>query len=191
LKVNSNLINTDANSNSFQKSLNNNNKNSDLNNNVNSKDVLSPTQKNLTAIMKNSHVTKNNVTTKGSLKNPELNTDLLAEGNVTAVVAKVKYTEAKGQTCRKSKGPGRHCNNNNIIRVLLDNGSDGDLWLHGKGTPTHFPYLIRQVPLAWHMSNGSFLTKGIVRNTLLSLMLLSMKKRMTKSVYDLILGCTM
>jgi hypothetical protein len=32
--------------------------------------------------------------------------------------------------------------------------------LHGKGTPMHFTYLIRQVPNSWHTSNGSFLTKG-------------------------------
>ena len=144
LKVNSNLINADANSSPFQKSLTTINKNSDLNDTINSKDVPSPTQKNLTAITKNAHVSENNVTTKGSLKPPEVTTDLLeSEGNVTAVVAKVKYTAAKGQTCRKSEHPGRHCNNNNNIRVLLDNGSDGDLLFHEKGTPTHFPYLTR------------------------------------------------
>ena len=30
-----------------------------------------------------------------------------------------------------------------------------------KGTVKHFPYLTRQVPKSWHMSNGSFLTKGM------------------------------
>ena len=29
-----------------------------------------------------------------------------------------------------------------------------------KGTPMHFPYLTRQVPTSWHMSNGNILTKG-------------------------------
>jgi hypothetical protein len=104
--------------------------------------------KKITAIMNNAHVSENNVTTKGSLKTPEVTTDLLeSEGNVTAIMAKVKYTASKGQACRKSKHPDRHCNNNIIIRVLLDSGSDGDLWFHKKGSPTHFPYLIRQVPL--------------------------------------------
>jgi len=82
-----------------------------------------------------------------------------SEGCVTAVVAKVKYQATKGLTCRKSKHHGRCCTSNNIIRVLLDSGSDGDLWFHEKGTPMHFPYLIRQMPLSWHTSNGSFLNK--------------------------------
>ena len=55
--------------------------------------------------------------------------------------------------------PSKHCNNN-LIRVLLDTGSDGDLMFHKKGTYKHFPYLTRQVPKSWHMSNGSFQTKG-------------------------------
>ncbi len=35
---------------------------------------------------------------------------------------------------------------NNLIRVLLDSGSDGDLWFQEKGTPQCFPSLARQVP---------------------------------------------
>jgi hypothetical protein len=72
-----------------------------------------------------------------------------------------------------------------------------------KGTPMHFPYLTRQVPNSWHTSNGSFLTK---RRSKVRLKFFKYsnskeyqvtpdiveydKKKMTKLVYDLILGCT-
>jgi hypothetical protein len=82
------------------------------------------------------------------------------EGGVTAIVAKVKYAATENQGCQTLEHPGRCCTSNNIIKVLLDSGSDGDLMLHEKGTPMHVPYLTRQVPLPWNMSNGSFLTKG-------------------------------
>ena len=123
--------------------------------------VLSPTQKNLTSEMKDSNVSENNVTTKGSLKTFAVIPDLPElEGNITAVVAKVKYTATDSQAYRKSKHPGRYHTSNNIIRVLLGSGSDGNLLFHEKGPPMHFPYLTRQVPLSWYMSNGSFLAKG-------------------------------
>ena len=111
--------------------------------------------------MKHTNVSEINVTTKGYIKVVAVTPDLpKLEGNVTAVVAKVKYTATDSQAYRKSEHPGRHCTSNNIIRVLLDSGSDGDLWLHEKGAPMHFPYLTRQVPILWHTLNGSFLTKG-------------------------------
>ena len=47
-----------------------------------------------------------------------------------------------------------------VIKVLLDTGSDGDLWFHKKGTPKHFSYSTRQVSKSWHTSNGIFQTKG-------------------------------
>ena len=57
-----------------------------------------------------------------------------------------------------SKGPqiplrSQPCNK---IQVLLDTGSNGDLFFHEKGKPTPFPYLTRQVPKSWHTSNGTF-----------------------------------
>ena len=111
--------------------------------------------------MKHTNVSENNVTTKGSLQTLAVTPDLPElEGNLTAVMAKVKYTATDCQACRKSEHPGRCYTSNNIISVLLDSGSDGDLWFHEKGTPMHFLYLTRQVPLPWHTSNGSFLTKG-------------------------------
>ena len=47
-----------------------------------------------------------------------------------------------------------------IVRILLDSGSDGDLMFHEKGTKKCFPYLARQTPKSWCTSNGVFLTKG-------------------------------
>ena len=73
---------------------------------------------------------------------------------------------------------------------------------HEKGTSMHFPYLTRQVPISWHTSNESFLTKGrtevIIRffnysnskeYTVSPDLVEHDKKKMTKPVYDLILGC--
>ncbi len=48
----------------------------------------------------------------------------------------------------------------NKIRVLLDTGSNRDLFFHEKGEPKPFPYLSRQVPKSWHTSNGTFQTNG-------------------------------
>ena len=89
-----------------------------------------------------------------------------------------------------------------VIRVLLDSGSDGDLMFHEKGTPMHFPNLTRQVPSSWHASNGSFLTRGRSKVSLKFFEYSNSKEflvtpdvveydknKMTKLVYDLILGC--
>jgi hypothetical protein len=48
----------------------------------------------------------------------------------------------------------------NKIRVLLDTGSNGDLYFHEKGKPKPFPCLTLQVPKSWHTSNGTFKTHG-------------------------------
>ena len=48
----------------------------------------------------------------------------------------------------------------NRVKVLLDSGSDGNLYFLQKGTDKHFPYLKRQVPKSWHTSNGSFQMNG-------------------------------
>ena len=61
-----------------------------------------------------------------------------------------------------SKGPHiplRSCPSNKI-RVLLDTGSNGDLFFHEKGKPKPFPYLTRKVPKSWHTSNGTFHMHG-------------------------------
>ena len=117
--------------------------------------------------MRYSHQLKKNLTNQTSVPTRETFQTLddtedpsESEGNVTPIVAKVKYQATNSQAYRKHKHPGRHCTSISIIRVLLDSGSDDDLWFHEKGTPMHFPYLTRQVPLSWHTSNGSFLTNG-------------------------------
>jgi hypothetical protein len=75
-------------------------------------------------------------------------------------VSKEKYQATESWTYRKSEHSGRRCTSSSIIRVLLGSGSDGDLLFHEKGTPMHFPYSTRQVPLLWNMLNENFLTKG-------------------------------
>jgi hypothetical protein len=62
LNVNSNLKNADAISDQIQKSLIANNKNSDLINNFISNEVISPTQKGLTAKRNKSQVSETSVT---------------------------------------------------------------------------------------------------------------------------------
>ena len=83
------------------------------------------------------------------------------EGRVTTVVTKAKYhTVTKHQAIQRVKHSARCCPSNEVIQVLLDSGSDGNLMFHEKGMPMHFPYLTRHVPNSWHTSNGSFLIKG-------------------------------
>ena len=66
----------------------------------------------------------------------------------------------------------------------------------------HFPYLTRQVSASWHMSNGNFHTKGRSKVNLKFFECSNSKEylvtpavveydknKMTKPVYDLILGC--
>ena len=82
-----------------------------------------------------------------------------SEGRVTAVVAKVKYEATESRARRKIEHPGRCCTSNNIIKVLLDSGSDGDLWFHETEPFMHILFLIRQVLLLWHVSNRAFSPK--------------------------------
>jgi hypothetical protein len=73
---------------------------------------------------------------------------------------------------------------------------------HEKATPMHFPFLTRQVPNSWHTSSGSFLTKGRSKVSLIFFSIFKQhrvsgdtrccrvwQEKMTKPVYDLILGC--
>ena len=46
------------------------------------------------------------------------------------------------------------------IRVLLDSGSDGDIWFHRKGASKRFPYTERQVVKSYNTSAGKFHTRG-------------------------------
>ena len=82
------------------------------------------------------------------------------ERRVTAVVVKARYQRVtENQTKQRFEHSAGSSPSNAVIKVLLDSGSDGNLMFHEKGSPMHFPYLIRQVTNSWHMSNGSFLTK--------------------------------
>eukprot|EP00956_Cyclotella_meneghiniana_P021002 scaffold37682_cov57-Cyclotella_meneghiniana.AAC.1 len=54
------------------------------------------------------------------------------------------------------------------IRVLLDSGSDGDIWFHRKGATKRFPYTERQVVKAYNTSPGKFPTKGKAKFIMIS-----------------------
>ena len=80
------------------------------------------------------------------------------EVQVTAIVARLIHMARSNALTKGTHLSKTH--KNNLIRVLLDSGSDGDLWFQEKRTPQHLPYLARQVPKSWHTSNGTFQTKG-------------------------------
>ena len=65
----------------------------------------------------------------------------------------------ESQSSRAYKQPLRS-RPSNKIKVLLDSGSNGDLYFLQKGKDKPFPYLTRKVPKSWHTSNGSFQTNG-------------------------------
>jgi hypothetical protein len=128
------------------------------------------------------------------------------EGRVTAVVAKARYQKyqkaTKNQTKQRFEHSARSCPSNIIVKVLLDSGPDGDIMFHGKGKPIHCPYMTKQVPNSWHTLNGSFLTKGRSKVSLKGFEYSNSteflvtpdaveydKDKMTKPMYDLILGC--
>ena len=77
---------------------------------------------------------------------------------VTAVIA-IMEPATESQSSRAHKQPLRS-RPSNKIRVLLDSGSDGDLYFLPKGKDKPFPYLNRQAPKSWRTSNGSFQTNG-------------------------------
>ena len=145
------------------------------------------------------------------LSDPELSGDLFnsvnspltgKEGRVTAVVAKARCIATENPARKNFEHSTGRRTSNTVIKVLLDSGSDGDLLFHEIGTVRHFPYLTRQVPKSWHMSNGSFLTKGRSKVSLKFFEYSNSKEylvtpdvvefdknKMTKPVFDLILGC--
>jgi hypothetical protein len=49
--------------------------------------------------------------------------------------------------------------NKKLVRVLLDSGSDGDLFFLDKNEPMLLPSLKRLVPQSWNTLNGMFQTK--------------------------------
>jgi len=81
------------------------------------------------------------------------------EGKTTAVVAVMRGNLKHGYH--------RHHSNKHykkqIVRVLLDSGSDGDLVFVSKDKPMLLPYSKRLVPQSWNTSNGIFQTKRKAR----------------------------
>ena len=107
----------------------------------------------------------------------------------------------ESQSSRTHKQPLRSPHSNKV-RVLLDSGSDGDLYFLPKGKHKTFPYLTRQVPKSWCTSNGSFQTNGRGKIRLIFFeysasreytlqpdIVENDKNLMTKPGFDLILGC--
>ena len=74
--------------------------------------------------------------------------------SVTALIA-IMEPVTESQSSRAYKQPLRSHPNNNKIKVLLDSGSNGDLYFLQKGKDKPFPYLTRQAPKSWRTSNGS------------------------------------
>ena len=114
---------------------------------------------------------------------------------MTAVVAMANYGTAHHHKSSNKTTKEK------LIRVLLDSGLDGDLLFHQKGKPKHFPYLTRQVPCSWHMSNGVLQTKGRSKLSIRFFEYSNSKEflaepdvfeydqKMSKPVFDLIIGC--
>ena len=73
---------------------------------------------------------------------------------VTAIIA-VMQPGTETQSSKGVKQPLGSCTSNNI-KVILDSGSDGDLYFLGKGKHKLFLCLARQVPKSCHRSNESF-----------------------------------
>ncbi len=77
------------------------------------------------------------------------------EGSTTAVAAVIRGSPKDGYTRQRSN---KHCKQN-IVRVLLDSGSTGDLIFVNKDKPILLPYSKKLVPQSWNTSNGIFLTR--------------------------------
>ncbi len=75
-----------------------------------------------------------------------------SEGRTTAVIAVMRGNPKDGYTCQRSN---KHCKQK-IVQVLLDSGSDGDLFFLNKDKPMLLPYSKRLVPQSWNTSNGIF-----------------------------------
>ena len=75
-----------------------------------------------------------------------------------AVVA-IMEAATENSSSKRPQIPLMSCPSNKIP-VLLDTGSNGDLFFHEKGKPKPFPYLTRQVPKSWHTSIGTFHMHG-------------------------------
>ncbi len=148
------------------------------------------------------NVSKDNTTMKTTNKGKtqHKSKDTKERLGVTAVIA-IMEPATESQSSRAHKQPLRS-RPSNKIRVLLDSGSDGDVYFLPKGKDKPFPYLTRQVPKSWHMSNGSFQTNGRGKIRLKFFEYSASKEytvqpdiveydenHMTEPGFDLILGC--
>ena len=108
----------------------------------------------------NNNISSDNITMKTQKmdKNPSPKISTKEKLGVTALIA-IMEPATESQSSRVNKQPLRS-RPSNKIRVLLDSGSDGDLYFLPKGKDKPFPYLTRQAPKSWCTSNGSFQTNG-------------------------------
>ena len=90
-------------------------------------------------------------------------TSSVEDQKVTAVVAAIdtstedpEFGIEHSKRCRRTK----KLLFTKKVRVLLDSGSDGDIWFHRKGATKRFLYPERQVVKSYHTSEGVFRTKG-------------------------------
>jgi hypothetical protein len=81
------------------------------------------------------------------------------EGKTTAVVAVMRGKSKHGYHRHRSN---KHYKKQ-IVRVLLDSGSDGNLVFVNKDKPMLLPYSKRLVPQSWNTLNGIFQTKHKAR----------------------------
>jgi hypothetical protein len=77
------------------------------------------------------------------------------EGRTTAIVAVMRGKPKDGHHCQRSN---KHCKQK-LVQVLLDSGSDGDLFYVDKDKPMLLPASKRLVPQSWNTLNGMFQTK--------------------------------
>ena len=89
-------------------------------------------------------------------KNAERNTSEYL--GVTALVAIMEPLTESQKFSRKKLPLTSHPSNKE--KVLMDSGSNGNLYFLQRGTDKPFPYWKRAVPKSWHTLNGRFQTNG-------------------------------
>ncbi len=111
-------------------------------------------------VTNNTNVSMDNITVKTTNKGKTQNKtkDTKERLGVTAIIA-IMEPATESQSSRAYKQPLRS-RPSNKIRVLLDSGSNGDLYFLPKGKDKPFSYLTRQAQKSWCTSSGSFQTNG-------------------------------
>ena len=75
-------------------------------------------------------------------------------GKTTAVIGQPFYSGQFGYADKK-------CHTQTLWRVLLDTGTNGDLYFQKKNKISGPPYVTRAIPQAWHTSHGIFCTEKV------------------------------